>query len=71
MIAKAARDTSRPLGLRARVLRIISAPLAAIRARREAAAAEDAADLALVEEILARNEPTIPHEEVMRELGLR
>ncbi len=67
MVAKAARDTARPLGFRARLARFLRSPFAAARARR---AAEDAEDLARVEAILAENNPRIPHEEVKRRLGM-
>jgi hypothetical protein len=67
MIAKAVRDPQRPLGLRARLARFLRSPFAAARERREA---EDARDLALIEEVRAQNNPRIPHEEVMRRHGL-
>lgn len=67
MTAKAVRDTQHPLGLRARIARLLRSPLAAVRARREA---EDARDVALAREVLAENNPRIPHEEVKRRLGL-
>jgi hypothetical protein len=67
MIAKATRDTDRQRGLRARLVTFLGAPFAAARARREA---EDARDVARAEEILARNEPGIPHDEVKRRLGM-
>jgi len=67
-MVKAAHERSPRLGVLARVWRLLSFPFAGARARRDA---EDARDLALIEEVRARNEPTIPHEEIMRELGLR
>jgi hypothetical protein len=74
MIAKAARDTQRPFGLRARFVRglaFLRSPLAAIRARREAAeAAEDAWLNAEADAALAEGGPTIPLEEVKRRYGL-
>jgi hypothetical protein len=67
MVDNARREPRRPVGLRARLVRLLRSAFAAARDRRKA---EDARDLARVEAILARNEPSIPHEEVKRRLGM-
>ena len=74
MITNASREVGRPLGLRARFVRCLSffrSPLAAVRARREAAeAAEDAWLNAEADAAIAEGGPPIPWEDVKRDLGL-
>jgi hypothetical protein len=74
MIAKATHEAGRPLGLRARFIKGLSflrSPLAAVRARREAAeAAEDAWLNAEADAAIAEGGPPIPWEDVKRDLGL-